>query len=383
MNHFSSYDELKEFVATLTPEQRAFVSFRAAARCFPFLSRLAENRKYVGSPDDGLSSFRTLLNANLLAMSSAVEAYDLREKAEIVSSISRSIPFYSDGHENASNTVGHAVLSLWDEGECYGSLLQSVMAAREFSPDLQIEPLDPITGDRIELSESDYPINDLFTDLDLMDGRHFAESIELRPHEQAAWDIFLTEFRDDPNWSFWARWFESVLAGQPLPSELLLRIVSEIEDDTWKNGPAAVAHQIEGFEIELTLAQQIEELREQFKTRSATSFGIGHNNPPPDDATAQLSEAVTIIWADLSELGHQSSKTSPEREVLEGISASFKKMASFLKRLLTDTGYDVLKGGLTLAAGTLSTVAWPRVVELLEALSKTIDKWLAYLILGF
>ena len=264
MTSLSSYDELKEIVATLTPEQRAFVSFRAAARCLPFLVQLTEDTKYQGTPDFGLQAFRATLAANVAARSSLPDTTYSRNKAEVVSSIVRNVPFYSDGIEHAFRVVGHAVLSRWEEEECYRCLILSVMSAREFSPDLQIEPFDTDTGERVEITDTDYPIEDLFGDLGLMDGRRpeefFNEPIVLRPHEQDAWDAFLARLGDQPDWSFWSRWFGRLLVGRPLPRELQRRVALGLKDEVWGQGAGAVAEAIS--EIETGYLRETTEVHE-------------------------------------------------------------------------------------------------------------------------
>ena len=64
---------------------------------------------------------------------------------------------------------------------------------------------------------------------------------------QAIWN------KDPDTWVFWRRWLDGMIAGQPLPFDLLDAVAS-IEQNVWEAGPKAVAEAIR--EIEAKLAQQ-------------------------------------------------------------------------------------------------------------------------------
>jgi hypothetical protein len=60
----------------------------------------------------------------------------------------------------------------------------------------------------------------------------------------AFWDA------DPETWGFWRRWYDGMLAGQPLPWDLQEQ-VALLPDDIWQAGPEAVAERIAAIEKEL------------------------------------------------------------------------------------------------------------------------------------
>lgn len=82
---------------------------------------------------------------------------------------------------------------------------------------------------------------------------------------------FLSALSKDEAWSFWHRWYQGILAGEPLDPKIR-RAVALIKDDVWARGPESVAVQIREIEAEyverrLPLAERIEFLTEVAKFR--------------------------------------------------------------------------------------------------------------------
>ncbi|MCB1337335.1 MAG: hypothetical protein KDK10_07750 [Maritimibacter sp.] len=72
---------------------------------------------------------------------------------------------------------------------------------------------------------------------------------------QDRWDATRARWTPDSPYDFWRRWYESLLAGQPMAPDLLYRVATEIPNDTWDAGPEAVAEAIRAIEAEFFAAQ--------------------------------------------------------------------------------------------------------------------------------
>jgi len=279
------------------------------------------------------------------------------------------------------------------------------MSAREFSPDLQIEPFDPNTAERIEITDTDYPIEDLFADLSFMDGRgpeeFFNEPIVLRPHEQDAWDAFLARLGDQPNWSFWGRWFGGVLVGKLLPLELLLRIVLEIGDEVWERGPEAVAEAIREIEFRWSnhkktfddpfygdetargarkdVADRRKDVLYGAPIASKDRLGIGGNNPPVElEDYQELEEGALIIWANMTGLETHLEQEKPVRADVEATLQELEGATNGVRKWLTNKADLTVDTLIKWGVPPLMLFILSKVAEL-DALINALKVWVQFL----
>lgn len=62
---------------------------------------------------------------------------------------------------------------------------------------------------------------------------------------QQGWSALKAQWAaDDADWSFWIEWYEGILNGTPMDWDLIFNITTEISEEDWDAGPAAVAARI-------------------------------------------------------------------------------------------------------------------------------------------
>lgn len=190
--------------------------------------------------------------------------------------------------------------------------------------------------------------------------------------------------RDKPDgganpWSFWSRWYDRAMAGDPLPRDLQ-REVALIPDRIWKQGPEAVAERIVEIEARYDVKQAIQALERDTDFRSMTSrLGIGGNAPPePIEMPADPTQSVTIIWAAVDEIAEEVEKNSPDKARIEAALRLLRKglgvCAAWVGRKL-DLALNV---SITTGVGTTiaAAMAGP---DKVQALIQAVEKWLPHL----
>lgn len=125
------------------------------------------------------------------------------------------------------------------------------------------------------------------------------------------------------HWSFWLRWWEGVLEGQPLNWELQ-RDIALISGDDWNKGAAHVAGLIVEIEERHRLLQQIADLKNALRASElrplvnlATPEHRAHNQPPELlETPLEVRREVTIIWAAVDEAEAELKKPNPTPSVV-------------------------------------------------------------------
>lgn len=187
--------------------------------------------------------------------------------------------------------------------------------------------------------------------------------------------LAITEFwrKDAESWDFWARWYESILKGEPMDWELQEK-VALIDDEFWATGARAVAAEIEKIESEFDLLNKIDTFQKE-SDALANRLGIGGNNPPVEIEDPGIVREVTIIWDAVQELKEEIEQEEPEKgriEALIGVlSSGLKAILSFCRRkleLALDVGIKVIV--------TAGLVHWLK-PDLLEALIEAAKRFLS------
>ncbi|MEM1432410.1 MAG: hypothetical protein AAGG09_23375 [Pseudomonadota bacterium] len=97
-------------------------------------------------------------------------------------------------------------------------------------------------------------------------------------------------------WSFWRRWYNGMLRGEPLPWDLQEQ-VALLPDEIWEAGPEAVAGRIAEIEARFEVKRRNEALEEELVRGVSQRLGIGGNNPPAaiDDLPPRVREETILI----------------------------------------------------------------------------------------
>lgn len=196
-----------------------------------------------------------------------------------------------------------------------------------------------------------------------------------------AWQAMQVTLSGDAEvWRVWRDWYQGYLDGAPMDWELQAAIAL-IPDETWAEGPAAVAGAIAERKARHRTGAAIAEMEAEIRQAGASRHGIGGNNPPEpleDDASA-LPPDLMVAWEPLQTLKAETRKPAAHRDTVHRAVAALR---------------DVLQAGLRWAAGKAdlaveTTIKWgiPAVgggyfamnPQTLEALVGAAEAWLALL----
>lgn len=115
-------------------------------------------------------------------------------------------------------------------------------------------------------------------------------------HLLSFWRSFSNRPDPDKTWTFWKEWYQGMLDGKPLDWDLQLQ-VALIEDGVWKEGPEAVAKEIERIKA-AHLAKKLP-LAETIELNPDT--GRFHTSPVPVQNAPLMAALLTRISDDLED----------------------------------------------------------------------------------
>lgn len=135
-------------------------------------------------------------------------------------------------------------------------------------------------------------------------------------------------------WAFWARWYNAILAGQPLAWDLQER-VSLLPDDIWRAGPEAVSESIARIEAEFDLRQRIAEYESDQVLAEQKRLGMGGNHPPEAIDDPEIRQQTLIIWDSVKLLKDEVNAVEPDAEHVAGI---IERLSAAVKIILAWVG---------------------------------------------
>ena len=158
----------------------------------------------------------------------------------------------------------------------------------------------------------------------------------------AALDTLRAFWDSDPEtWGFWRRWYDGMLAGEPLPWELQEQ-VALLPDDIWEAGAEAVAREIETIEARFELEARIAELERDIAALKVDRHGIGGNMPPEPIEEPLLAAEIRRLGAQLEPveealvvLKEEAARDEPDKARL---SSAVATIAAALTAILRWTG---------------------------------------------
>jgi len=157
-----------------------------------------------------------------------------------------------------------------------------------------------------------------------------------------------------PEWSFWIKWYDDALAGNP-QNWKMLEAIALIEPEVWEEGAEAVAEKIAVIAAKYDLLDAIKILkseRSEPPQSMANAAHRGHNQPPElVDLPAEVSASITTVWASLDDAEKELEKADPDVELL-------KEFANAILRGIADVvGYCAKVGDTAIMAGAKTTGA--------------------------
>ncbi|MEJ6389666.1 hypothetical protein [Gymnodinialimonas ulvae] len=184
-------------------------------------------------------------------------------------------------------------------------------------------------------------------------------------------------FGNDGVWTFWAKWYQRAMAGDPLPWDLQEKIAL-IPNEIWEAGPEAVAEQIALIEAAFELRRRIADLEAGQAVAEQGRHGIGGNNPPEEIDDAVVGAQVSVMWESIAGLKEEVEADEPDSgrvaALIERLSHALKAVVAWIGRkadLAVDTA---IKWGIPAGGGFL--VLNP---EKAHAVLKAAQAWLPFL----
>jgi hypothetical protein len=178
-------------------------------------------------------------------------------------------------------------------------------------------------------------------------------------------------------WTFWAKWYDRAIAGDPLPWDLQEQIAL-IPNEIWEAGPEAVAAEIARIEAEFELRQRIAEIEADQANIAEKRLGIGGNNPPEEIEDPETAEQIVLLWESIAGLKKQVEADEPDvrrvADLIDRLGSALKAILIWCGRkadLIVDT---TIKWSIPAAGGYL--VVNPSKAE---AVLKAAQAWLPFL----
>lgn len=308
-------EDLRHWLKGLAEEAYPQLATRAALRCAPALVRAAPDQF------DGvaLSTFRLLLSAQVIACrpdGTRIPIFQLSEPAEF-----RAVDDAAQAAYNAAESafrLANSSVSISDEHVTVESQsirlvdpLGITLSTFLFSIVALVEPQALLSEVREEVRLNRWQIAD---------------------HPLWLYNPFAAESVSELNrkltgigWSFWSRWYERAMAGDPLPWDLQ-REVALIPDEIWQQGPEAVAERIAEIEARFEVKRAIADLRtKNGRSASPSRYGIGGNSPPEEIETPEeLRQPIVKIWTGVEQIEQEVFADEPDLAKLERALAAIK-----------------------------------------------------------
>lgn len=170
---------------------------------------------------------------------------------------------------------------------------------------------------------------------------------------------------DDPQWSFWIKWYDDALAGTP-PNWDMLEQIALIEPEVWEEGAEAVSERIALITEKYELLSEVQATRVSLGELRAEANALAqrsHNNPPElVDTDMSVIRSVEIIWAELGQAEEELEKPDPSPSRLRRISAALLEASKKVAMYCAELGDTALKNaakevGSTGAKWTIGVLA--------------------------
>ncbi|WP_224815867.1 hypothetical protein [Hasllibacter sp. MH4015] len=316
----STYSSLRSALlselTTQSAEDLRWIAYKSTIQAFP-LAMASESDRW--NEQLALLCARSLLMAGLAQENASTDFVDLCEK--IATSITRSL------NQVISKAYGAYSEILPDHGFAYACDAAAGAVAIVHKADANIALCCAEATSAAFASTAHSGSGDSISDRSIhypgsLDYLHSLLSLSSFPFAQfqGEADRHLSGSRlcdPDSPWTFWERYYRSVVLGEPLPKEIRTA-VALIPDDIWEAGPEAVSEEIARIEARFAVLSKIEEIEDGSGANLDTRFGICGNCPPePTGLNSDAVQQVTAIWNAIRTLHNQASSSEPNAESIE------------------------------------------------------------------
>lgn len=185
-------------------------------------------------------------------------------------------------------------------------------------------------------------------------------------------DVDTTDERG-ANWSFWVKWYDYILAGNPQNWNMLHEIATTdaIEWNASAREVNVTINQIvERYRLRnevVALRREVEEARAVLARRAQRS----HNMPPElVDEIPEIEERLTIVWAAAQEAENELEKTKPDPTILSKFAKIILDFGIWFTKYCGDISNFALKAVITAGVSSASVYYLKNDTHLIAELGK-------------
>ena len=181
-----------------------------------------------------------------------------------------------------------------------------------------------------------------------------------------------TPYRRGADWSFWVKWYDDILAGNPQNWDMLHEIATTDAID-WDAAAREVNDRINQIVERYRLRDEVVALRREVEQlRSATQYPPRNHNNPPEMVTdaREVQEQLTIIWAAAVEAEKELEKSKPDTTILSKAGQIILDFGIWFAKYCGHISNFALKAVITASLGSASVYYLKNDTHLIAELGK-------------
>ena len=175
------------------------------------------------------------------------------------------------------------------------------------------------------------------------------------------------------DWSFWVKWYDDILAGNPQNWDMLYEIATTDAID-WDASAREVNDRINQIVERYRLRDEVGALRrelEEARAAQANRAQRSHNMPPElVDEIPEIEERLTIVWAAAQEAENELEKTKPDPTILSKFAKIILDFGIWFTKYCGHISNFALKAGITASWGSASVYYLKNDTHLIAELGK-------------
>jgi len=240
MVEFSDHEQLEDWLKGQPHEVAIWIASRAALRVLPvawkFLATAPEAR------ERNLTALPVLRSALISAVAAKGSTTTIADAANAAFGDASSVAQSAHAADAAANASAFAADAADAHNAAHNAAI-ATNAAADAAANASAFAADARNAATIwrEISE----------DAGAAERQDILSARPLWQHENPfapLWHDLKSALRNQPEWDFWVRWYDSMLEGRPMSIDMLSEIAL-LPDDVWEQGPKAVAERIAEIEM--------------------------------------------------------------------------------------------------------------------------------------